>query len=109
MEPSSPETVITALCKLLRIEKIRTTPYHLQTNGSAERVHQTLQRMIGKFDLEKHRKWPEHIGSVLIAYNATTVSGDWLLPVLPYVWAETPVACGPVIPDSEQTRTDPYH
>ena len=63
--------VIAAMCKLLGIEKIRTTPYHPQTNGSAERVHQTLQRMIGKLDPEKCRKWPEHIGSVLIAYNAT--------------------------------------
>ena len=63
--------VIAAMCKLLGIEKIRTTPYHPQTNGSAKRVHQTLQRMIGKLDLEKRRKWPEHIGSMLIAYNAT--------------------------------------
>ena len=63
--------VIAAMCKLLGIEKIRTTPYHPQGNGSAERVHQTLQRMIGKLDLEKRRKWPEHIGSMIIAYNAT--------------------------------------
>ena len=63
--------VIAALCKLLGIEKIRTTPYHPQSNGSAERVHQTLQRMIGKLDPEKHQKWSLHIGSVLIAYNAT--------------------------------------
>ena len=63
--------VIAVMCKLLGIEKIRTTPYHPQTNGSAERVHQTLQRMIGKLDPEKRRKWPEHIGSMLIAYNAT--------------------------------------
>ena len=42
--------VIAAMCKLLGIEKIRTTPYHQQTNRSAERVHQTLQRMIGKLD-----------------------------------------------------------
>ena len=63
--------VIAAMCKLLGIEKIRTTPYHPQTNGSAERVHQTLQRMISKLDPEKRRKWPEHIGSVLIAYNST--------------------------------------
>ena len=27
--------------------------------------------MISKLDPEKRRKWPEHIGSVLIAYNAT--------------------------------------
>ena len=63
--------VITAMCSLLGIEKIRTTPYHLQSNGSAERVHQTLQQMIGKLDLEKCQKWPAHLVSVLIAYNAT--------------------------------------
>ena len=60
--------VIAAMFKLLGIEK---TLYHPQTNRSAERVHQSLQRMIGKLDPEKRRKWPEHIGSVLITYNAT--------------------------------------
>ena len=35
--------VIAAMCSLLGVEKIWTTPYHPQTNGSAERVHQTLQ------------------------------------------------------------------
>ena len=63
--------VIAVMCSLLGVEKIRTTPYHTQTNGSAERVHQTLQRMIGKLDLEKRRKWPAHIGSIIIAYNST--------------------------------------
>ena len=63
--------VITAMCSLLGIEKIQTTLYHPQSNGSAERVHQTLRRMIGKLDPEKHQKWPAHLGSVLIAYNAT--------------------------------------
>ena len=63
--------VIAAMCSLLGIEKMRTTPYHPQTNGSAERVHQTLQRMIGKLDLEKRRKWPAHMGSIIIAYNST--------------------------------------
>ena len=63
--------VIAAMCSLLGVEKIHTTPYHPQTNGSAERVHQTLQRMIGKLDPEKRRKWPAHIGSIIIAYNST--------------------------------------
>ena len=63
--------VIAAMCSLLGVEKIRTTPYHPQTNGSAERVHQTLQRMIGKLDPEKRRKWPAHIGSIIIAYSST--------------------------------------
>ena len=63
--------VIQAMCSLLGIEKIRTTMYHPQSNGSAERVHQTLRRMIRKLDSELHRKWLAHLGSVIIAYNAT--------------------------------------
>ena len=63
--------VIQAMCSLLGIEKIRMTPYHPQSNGSAKRVHQTLQRMIGKLDPECCQKWPVHLGSMLIAYNAT--------------------------------------
>ena len=63
--------VIAAMCSLLGVEKICTTPYHPQTNGSAERVHQTLQRMIGKLNPEKRRKWPAHIGSIIIAHNST--------------------------------------
>ena len=79
--------VIAAMCSLLGVEKIRTTPYHPQTNGSAERVHQTLQCMIGKLDPEKRRKWLANIGSIIIAYNLYKVPGDWVFPVLPYVWA----------------------
>ena len=95
--------VIAAMCKLLGIEKIRTTPYHPQTNGLAERVHQTLQRMIGKLNPEKCQKWPEHVGSVLIAYNATRSQVTGYSPYSPEV------TCRPTIPDSEQTRMDPYH
>ena len=63
--------VIAAMCSLLGVEKIRMMPYHPQTNGSTERVHQTLQCMIGKLDPEKRKKWPTHIGSIIIAYNST--------------------------------------
>ena len=63
--------VISELCDLLGITKFRTSPYHLQTNGAMERVHQTLRRMIAKMDPEKRTKWPSHLGPILIAYNAT--------------------------------------
>ena len=63
--------VISELCDLLGITKIRTSPYHLQTNGAIERVHQTLRRMIAKMDPEKRAKWPSHLGPILITYNVT--------------------------------------
>ena len=63
--------MIESMCSLLGIEKVRKTPYHPQSNGSAERVHQMLWQMIGKLDPECCQKWPVHLGSVIIAYNAT--------------------------------------
>ena len=63
--------VISELCDLLGVTKIRTLPYHPQTNGTIERVHQTLRRMIAKMDPEKRANWPSHFGSILITYNAT--------------------------------------
>ena len=52
--------VISELCDLLGITKIRTSPYHPQTNAAIERVHQTLRRMIVKMDPNKRAKWPSH-------------------------------------------------
>ena len=63
--------VISKLCDLLGITKIRTLPYHPHTNSAIERVHQALRRMIAKMDPEKRAKWPLHLGHILIAYNAT--------------------------------------
>ena len=63
--------VISELCDLLGVTKIRTSPYHPQTNGTVKRVHQTLRRMIAKMDPDKRAKWPWHLGPILIAYNAT--------------------------------------
>ena len=63
--------VISELCDLLGVTKIRMSPYHPQTNGTVERVHQTLRRMIAGMDPERRAKWPLHLGPILIAYNAT--------------------------------------
>ena len=63
--------VISELCDLLGVTKIKMSPYHPQTNGTIKRVHQTLRRMIAKMDANKRAKWPSHLGPILIAYNAT--------------------------------------
>ena len=59
MSDGAPEFVggiLTVLCDILHIKKLRTSPYHPQSNGAVERTHQTLMRMIGKLDPNcKHR------------------------------------------------------
>ena len=42
--------VLNEMCIYLNIKKLRTSPYHPQTNGAVECVHQTLERMITKLD-----------------------------------------------------------
>ena len=69
--------IITHLCDLYGVQKLRTSPYHAQTNGQVERMNQTIIHMIGKLEEDKKACWSEHLPELLLAYNAThfTVTG----------------------------------
>ena len=63
--------VITHLCELYGVQKLRTLPYHAQTNGQVEHMNQTIICMIGKLEEDKKACWSEHLPELLMAYNAT--------------------------------------
>ena len=63
--------LITNLCELYGVQKLRTSPYHAQTNGQVERMNQTIIRMIGKLEQDKKACWSEHLPEMLSAYNGT--------------------------------------
>ena len=63
--------VIMHLCELYGVQKLRTSPYHAQTNGQVERMNQTIIRMIGKLEEDRKARWSEHLPELLMAYNAT--------------------------------------
>ena len=63
--------LITHLCELYGVHKLRTSPYHAQTNGQVERMNQTIIRMIGKLVEDKKAHWSEHLPELLSAYNGT--------------------------------------
>ena len=69
--------IITHLCDLYGVQKLRTSLYHAQTNDQVERMNQTIIRMIGKLEEDKKACWSEHLPELLLAYNATrsTVTG----------------------------------
>ena len=65
--------VITHLCELYGVQKLRTSPYHAQINGQVEHMNQT----IGKLEEDRKACWSKHLPEPLLAYNATcsTVTG----------------------------------
>ena len=63
--------VVESLTKLYRVQKLRTSSYHTQTNGQVERMNQTLICMIGKLDEEKKAHWSEYLPELLLSYNST--------------------------------------
>ena len=69
--------VITHLCELYGVQKLRTSPYHAQTNGQVERMNQMIMHMIRKLEEDRKACWLEHLPELLMAYNATcsTVTG----------------------------------
>ena len=63
--------IITHLCDLYGVQKLRTLPYHAQTNGQVECMNQTIIHMIGKLEEDKKACWSKHLLELLLAYNAT--------------------------------------
>ena len=63
--------IITHLCDLYGVQKLKTLPYHAQTNGQVEHMNQMIIHMIGKLEEDRKACWSEHLPKLLLAYNAT--------------------------------------
>ena len=63
--------LVADLCKLMGVQKIQTSLYHLQTNGQCERFNSTLINMLGTLPKEKKLEWKNHVGTLVHAYNCT--------------------------------------
>ena len=66
--------IIRELCELMGIRKVRTSPYHAQTNGQVEWAHQMLMHMIGKLSEDWKADWPKHLPELVHAYNSMRVA-----------------------------------
>ena len=72
--------LVADLCELMGVQKIQTSPYHLQTNGQCERFNSTLINMLGTLPKEKKSEWKNHIGMLVHAYNCTQNSATGFSP-----------------------------
>ena len=70
------------LCKLLGIDKTRTTPYHPQSDGMVERFNRTLQQMLKSFVNENRDDWDDHLPYLMMAYRSSPHESTGLSPNL---------------------------
>ena len=84
--------VIDSLSTELNIQRIRTSPYHPQSNGKTERFNRVLNDIISKYVSPGQQDWDAYIQTALMAYrmspNSTTRFTPFFLvygrdPVLP--------------------------
>ena len=69
------------ICDAMGITKTRTTAYHPQYDGQAERQNRTLQSMLSSFVSSRKDDWDSWLDSVTFAYNT---SRHDVLGVSPY-------------------------
>ena len=63
--------LIKELCKLLKMDKTRTSPYHPQGNGQVERHNRVIADVLSKYCAENPRDWDTMLPYVNFVYNKT--------------------------------------
>ena len=51
--------LVKELCSIAQVQKIRTTPYHPETNGACEHFNSTLINMLGTLPVESKKEWQD--------------------------------------------------
>ena len=63
--------LLKALCEITQVKKIRTSGYHLQTNGRCECFNATLINMLGTLPEKPKSTWKEQVPTLVHAHNCT--------------------------------------
>ena len=64
--------LLAEVCDLLKIQKSRTTAYHPQSDGQAERWNRTLLGMLATCVEGRAEEWEDQVQKVCMAYNTST-------------------------------------
>jgi len=86
--------VVEALYKRLRMAHLKTSAYRPQTDAKCERVHYSVQNLITKLIGDKHERWPDLLGTVALAYNATVHTSTGYSPHELFILIRTGLSVG---------------
>ena len=74
------DEVTECLYKRLGTTHLYTSAYYLQKDTKCKRFHFCVHNMVTKLVGDKHERWPDLLGAVALAYNATTHSATGYSP-----------------------------
>jgi len=72
--------VFTNVCKLLKIEKIKCTAYHPQSNGALERTRRVLVKYLMCFILQDQSNWDKWLRYATFVFNTTPHTATGFTP-----------------------------
>jgi transposase InsO family protein len=72
--------LVRSLAKMLGSQKIRTAPYHAQSDGQVERFNRTLLGMLSAFVNEQGDDWDQHLPFVMSAYRSSVHASTGTTP-----------------------------
>lgn len=72
--------LIQEICRILQIKKTRTSPYHPQCDGVAERFNRTLLNMLATATKDNPLNWEDYIRPLCMAYNTSVHSSTGFTP-----------------------------
>ena len=72
--------VIKEICRAMGITKVRTSPYHPESDGLVERLNRTLLSMLSKYVADKPSDWDQWLGLVVMAYRTAKHSSTGFSP-----------------------------
>lgn len=76
------------MCRLLGIEKTRSSICHPQGNGFIERQNSTIIKMLNPYVSKNQKDWDEHVDLVMLAYRSSVQASTGFTPTMLHIGRE---------------------
>ena len=94
------------VCKLLDIDKTRTTSRRPQSDGMVERFNRTLESMLTMYVEKRPNRWDEHLPYVMLAYRSSVHDSTGYSPNMMMLGREVELPLQSVVPRPVEEGVD---